>query len=97
MLLLYSGSNKCRLGEQKTLFQNIRNLTVEKHLTGSVYNPGLTLDNAICSSAECDGLGCSSSDLSYHGPVCGWCCVLACSDRLHFYGEGKSIKGINEY
>ncbi len=35
--MLYFGSNKYRLGEQKRLiFKNIKNVTVQKRLTGSV-------------------------------------------------------------
>ncbi len=38
LLLLYFGSNKCRLGEQKRiLLKNMKNLTVQKGLTASVY------------------------------------------------------------
>ncbi len=38
LFLLYFGSNKCRLGEQKIIIlKNITNLTFQKHLTGSVH------------------------------------------------------------
>ncbi len=39
LLLLYFGSNKCRLGEQKRIIfkKHLTNLTVQTLLTGSVY------------------------------------------------------------
>ncbi len=39
IVLLYLGSNKCRLGEQKIiLLKNIKNITVQKLFIGSVYH-----------------------------------------------------------
>ncbi len=37
LILLYFWSNKCRLGAEENSLKNIKNLTVQKLLTGSVY------------------------------------------------------------
>ncbi len=55
LFLLYFGSNKCSLGEQKRLL-SVKNLTVQKPLTGSVQLKEKTAHSVIISDYIVDVL-----------------------------------------